>query len=152
MEGDDGEPAAFRKQPLAGEQALDQLAELVVHRDAEGLEAARRRMRVARLAADGLFDQARQLGGGGDRLRRACGNDRVRDTARFALLAIGEQQIGQVGFVERVDEIGGSLALPAIRMSSGPSRMKEKPRSASSSCIDETPISSTTPSTGRLAS
>ncbi len=33
-----------------------------------------------------------------------------------------------------------------MRMSSGPSRMKEKPRSASSSCIDETPRSKTTPS------
>ena len=32
-----------------------------------------------------------------------------------------------------------------MRMSSGPSFMNEKPRSASSSCIEETPISSTTP-------
>src|SRR5690606_9030711 len=33
-----------------------------------------------------------------------------------------------------------------MRMSSGPSRMKEKPRSAWSSCMDETPISKTAPS------
>ena len=45
----------------AGEQALDQFVELGVHRDAERLEAAGRRMRVAGLAADGLFDQPRQL-------------------------------------------------------------------------------------------
>ena len=31
-------------------------------------------------------------------------------------------------------------------MSSGPSRMNEKPRSAWSNCIDETPMSNTTPS------
>ncbi len=36
-------------------------------------------------------------------------------------------------------------------MSSGPSRMKEKPRSASSSCIDETPRSRATPSRRALA-
>ena len=34
-----------------------------------------------------------------------------------------------------------------IRMSSGPSRRNEKPRSASSSCIEDTPTSITTPST-----
>ena len=34
-----------------------------------------------------------------------------------------------------------------IRMSSGPSARKEKPRSAWSSCMEETPMSSTTPST-----
>jgi hypothetical protein len=33
-----------------------------------------------------------------------------------------------------------------MRMSSGPFRWKEKPRSASSICMDETPMSSTTPS------
>ena len=34
-----------------------------------------------------------------------------------------------------------------IRMSSGPSRRNEKPRSAWSSCIEDTPTSITTPST-----
>ena len=36
---------------------------------------------------------------------------------------------------------------PPMRMSSGPSSRNEKPRSASSSCIEDTPRSSTTPST-----
>ena len=40
---------------------------------------------------------------------------------------------------------------PPMRMSSGPSRRNEKPRSASSSCIEETPRSSTTPSTASRA-
>ena len=69
MEGDDREPPAFGQQPLGGEQALDQLVELGVHRDAQRLEAARRGMRVAGLAADGLLDQPRELGGRRDRLR-----------------------------------------------------------------------------------
>src|SRR5262245_22316644 len=38
-------------------------------------------------------------------------------------------------------------AEPPMRMSSGPSRRKEKPRSPSSSCIEETPRSNTMPST-----
>ena len=37
-----------------------------------------------------------------------------------------------------------------IRMSSGPPRRKEKPRSAWSSCIEETPTSITTPSTASI--
>ena len=40
----------------------------------------------------------------------------------------------------------------AMRMSSGPSKRKEKPRSASSICIDDTPMSSTTPSTAATCS
>ena len=40
---------------------------------------------------------------------------------------------------------------PPMRMSSGPSSRNEKPRSASSSCIEDTPRSSTTPSTGVVA-
>ena len=36
---------------------------------------------------------------------------------------------------------------PPIRMSSGPSSRNEKPRAAVSSCIDDTPMSITTPST-----
>src|SRR5579862_9465878 len=35
---------------------------------------------------------------------------------------------------------------PPMRMSSGPSRRNEKPRAASSICIDETPTSNTIPS------
>ncbi len=45
---------------------------------------------------------------------------------------------------------GRAAVVPSapIRMSSGPSRMNENPRSGWSSCIDETPRSSTTPSSG----
>jgi hypothetical protein len=42
------------QQPLAREQSLDQFVELGVHRDAQRLKGARRRMRVARLAPDGF--------------------------------------------------------------------------------------------------
>ncbi len=41
-----------------------------------------------------------------------------------------------------------SAPLCPMRMSSGPSRRNEKPRSAWSSCMEETPTSSTTPSAG----
>jgi hypothetical protein len=47
-----------------------------------------------------------------------------------------------------IDEVVAALGpVRAMRMSSGPSARKEKPRSAWSICIDDTPMSRTTPST-----
>ena len=112
MEGDDGEPSAFNQQALAREQALDQLPEFVVHGDAERLEAAGRGVSVTRLATDGFFDQASQFGRRRDRLDRTCRDDRMRNAARFELFAIGEQQVGEIGFIEAVDEVRSGLALP----------------------------------------
>ena len=63
-----------------------------------------------------------------------------------------EENVGELRFFGLVDHVGG--AGPAfgpvadMRMSSGPSAWKEKPRAGSSSCIEETPMSSTTPSAG----
>eukprot|EP00966_Prymnesium_polylepis_P126055 2914792-Prymnesium_polylepis.1 len=50
-----------------------------------------------------------------------------------------------LGSGDRAAGSGGGAAR-ALRMSSGPSRMKEKPRSAASSWCDETPMSSSSPS------
>ncbi len=53
----------------------------------------------------------------------------------------------EIGDLGAIDDIGGGNTVEAdMRMSSGPFFWKEKPRSASSICIEETPISSTTPS------
>ena len=67
-----------------------------------------------------------------------------------------EDDVGELGFLGLVDEIGSAQAVRPIRMSSGPSFRNEKPRSGSSICIEDTPISSTTrsacasPSVGQL--
>ncbi len=52
MEGDDSEPPARPQQALGRLQRAGQLVELLVHRDAQRLEGAGRRMDVLRLAAD----------------------------------------------------------------------------------------------------
>ena len=70
-------------------------------------------MHVARLAADGLFDNLGQLGRRGDRGGVARGHDELRDATRFAFFAKGIEQIGQRLDIERIDQIGGALPLPA---------------------------------------
>ena len=52
VEGDYCKSPAIREQPLGGKQTFNELAELIVHGNAQGLEAAGRRVRIAGLAAD----------------------------------------------------------------------------------------------------
>ncbi len=61
------------------------------------------------------------------------------DPARGAFFAVEIDDIGKLGFVRVIAQIGGRGPRSCdIRISSGPSRMKEKPRSAWSSCIELT--------------
>ena len=64
------------------------------------------------------------------------------------LLAVGPQHVGDVLLGSRRDPLRGALATPSgsMRMSSGPSLPKLKPRSATSSCGDDTPGSKRIPS------
>ncbi len=61
MEADDGKDAALAQQTLGGKEAFDELVEFAVDGNAQRLEGARCRVRVTRLAADGLFDDASEL-------------------------------------------------------------------------------------------
>src|SRR5687768_10019812 len=81
VEGDDREPPTLPQQSFAGKEAFDQLVEFGVHGDAERLETAGGRMVVARLAADGLFDEACQLRGRRDRFGGPGRNDELSDAA-----------------------------------------------------------------------
>ena len=93
-------------------------------------------------------DDVGELARRGDRRLRARGDDGARHGAGVALLAEREDDVGQRGLVEPRDEVGGALALASpCACRAAPSARNEKPRSASSSCIDDTPMSSTTPST-----
>jgi hypothetical protein len=94
--------------------------------------------------AERLAHDLGELAGALDRPR---GDDRAGDAARLRLLAIAVDDVGDLGFVGLVEEVGGARPSWLMRMSSGPSAWKEKPRSAWSSCMEETPISSVTPST-----
>ena len=81
MEGDHREPPALAQQPLGGEQPLDQLVELRIDRDAQRLEAAGGRVRIAGLPPDGTLDQPRQLERRGNRMVGARCDDELRDAA-----------------------------------------------------------------------
>jgi hypothetical protein len=89
----------------------------------------------------------RQVQGGLDGRLGALGHDGAGDAARGAFFAvemddIGQQRLGRVGH-----QIGGARPRPApCACREGPSRRKEKPRSARSSCMEDTPRSSVTPS------
>jgi hypothetical protein len=74
-------------------------------------------------------------------------DDGARDGSGVALLAQRGDDGGEIAFAGVRDDVGRARAVAPMRMSSGPSSRKEKPRAASSSCIDETPRSNTTPST-----
>ena len=97
VEGDDGKAAAGREHLLGGRQPALELVKLLVHVDADRLEGARRRVLLrARLVAERLADDLGELAGPLDRPR---GDDRAGDPARLGLLAIMEDDVGDLGFV-----------------------------------------------------
>ena len=65
----------------------------------------------------------------------AFGLEPARNPPGEPLLAVVEEQIGQVVFLQAVDQLcsGFSAAFGVLRMSSGPSARKLKPRSGTSS-------------------
>ena len=132
MEGHDDQPTAGRQGRLGRRQPGLQLAQLVVDRDAQGLERPGRGMdRLAATSAQGLFDHGGEVEGAGERRLDPAAQDGRGDPARLPLVAILFQDMGQRAVIPGVDDVGGAVALDRdIRMSSGPSRMKEKPRSA----------------------
>ena len=84
--------------------------------------------------------------------RCARRDDRPRDAARVPLLAELVDHVGQRLLVGAGDRLGGRRpADVSMRMSSGSSRRKLKPRPGASSCIDDTPRSASTPSTPSIA-
>ena len=149
MKGDDRKPPAGLQHALGGGEALHQLAQLVVDVDPQRLEDTRRRMPAGDLLPpQNPFRQFSQLGCARERLIAAAGDDGPGDGARAALVAQMEEDVGEIRIVFRVDDVGGGRSAFPMRMSSGPSLWNEKPRSGSSSCMEETPMSSTTPSAG----
>jgi hypothetical protein len=90
-------------------------------------------MDIARARTHRRGDDIGERARGRDRRGVARLDDGAGDGARVALLAENENDSREVALARRVDDIG-------------PSRRKEKPRSAVSSCMEETPRSSTTPS------
>src|SRR5258708_26626130 len=86
MEGDDSEPPAWHQQPLSRGKATIQLAELVVHRDAQRLKGPRRRVKAVLALRDGRADDFGQFASGGKRMAMLRCGHRAGDTAGEAFL------------------------------------------------------------------
>ena len=139
-------PAVFQRvicqdrETTAGAQDLPaffqqgiEFAEFVVYGDSQGLEGSGRRI-VARAAANaGRDHRLSQFGCGPDRPRRrllAAPNYLFRDPARRPFLAELVDDVGQFLFVERASKSAADSGRRAsMRMSSGASAPKLKPRS-----------------------
>jgi len=145
VKGDHGQTTAGTQRTLGRGQSLLELVELGVEVDANGLERARRWIAfLAGTETGGAADDGGELGGPFDRAGR---NDGASDRPRARLFAIVAQDPGDLGLVGRIRNSAAVSPDLLMRMSSGPSAEKEKPRSAWSSCIELTPISSAIAST-----
>ena len=109
MEGDDGKAAARCKHLFGGRQPALELAQFLVDVDPDRLEGAGRRVLLhSRMMAGRLADDLRQLGRPFD---RAAGDDRPGDPPRLPLLAIMEDDVGDLRLAGLVDEVGCALPL-----------------------------------------
>src|SRR6266404_154459 len=121
MEGNHGQTPARRQQRLGGGKAGVQLAQLVVHRDAQGLEGAGGGIALIPPALAhhpahdiGEFACAR------DGRSLVSAKDGPRDGSRPALLAVAEDDVRQFLFAAAVHQIGGAGPLAAHSHIQGP--------------------------------
>ena len=107
MEGHDGEPPAGAQQGLGRTQPARQLAELVVHVDADCLEGAGRRVdRVARALPHRAAHDTGEPGGPGDRRLAARLDDGAGDPPGAAFLAIVADDPGEAALGFLVHHLG----------------------------------------------
>jgi hypothetical protein len=113
MKRHDGQAAAGGEQPLRCREAAIEFAKLVVDPDAQRLERARRRIDGLRRGVHdpphdgGQFQRAR------NRALGAVRDNGARNAARLPLFAVAEQDIGEFGFAQLVDGVGGCRAVAA---------------------------------------
>ena len=97
---------------LGGEERARELAQFVVDGDAQGLKAARRRVRqFARFGRSDTLDHLGELQGGAIRRRRPVGDDGAGDAPRGALFAIVIEDVGDGLLVLLGEDVGRGAAL-----------------------------------------
>src|SRR5829696_9084469 len=111
MEGDHREAAAQAQEPFRRMQRPHELAELIVHGDAQSLEDSRRRVRSAGLGPDQARREVRELACGGDGFAPTGLDDGAGDGSGAALLAVVIEYVRELGFGRAVDEVGGARAI-----------------------------------------
>src|SRR5437870_13152447 len=152
MERDDGEPAAWAKDPQRGGEAAFEVRDLAIHGNAERLEHVGRwvdRPPPPQLHAG---DEASELVRCLEPVLRATTNDRGRHAPRLRLFAVLGEHAADVALAPAVHDVGRRVA--KVRVGTHiqrASRAKAEPRSSSASWMDESPRSRRTPSTGTMA-
>jgi hypothetical protein len=147
MKADDREPPVRRRRASAASSAEFEFAELVVDVDAQRLKHARRRMLVrSRLGCDAR-DHLRELQRALERRASPVGDDCARDARRMRSSPNSRKmRTSSASDAPLTTSAALSARAPAHAHVEGPSCMKLKPRSASSSCGEETPRSNRMPS------
>src|SRR5690606_40779813 len=87
-----------------------EVGQLAVDVDADGLEAAGRRVAAVLAARNHAADQVGQLRGAGERLLGAGGDDRAGDAPALLLLAVGPQHVGDLALVGAGQPLRRALA------------------------------------------
>ena len=104
-----GEPPPDLEARQRGIETGFQIRQFAVDVDADALEAARGRMDLL-AARHHRGDHGGQVGGAGERLGGAAGDDGARDAAALLLLAVGPQHVGDLAFVGAGDPCRCALA------------------------------------------
>src|SRR5262245_26543239 len=100
------QPRAGPENPLGRLQSGNQLAKLIVYKNAQGLECTGRRMDIAgAVAEDGPHDMCKVMRGA-DWLIGARIHDGTRDLARMPLLAKRIDDTGEIPLACTVDHVG----------------------------------------------
>jgi hypothetical protein len=106
VERDDRETPSGTKDPNGGLEALLEILELAIDRDAQRLEDARRRIDAASTLCLHARYESAEIVRGEERLARAATHDRGGDTTRLGLLAELAERAAQLALVPAVHDVG----------------------------------------------
>ena len=114
MEGDDAEATTGTQDRERGTERTAQIRELVVHRDAQRLEDAGRRVRRRRAPTLDAGDESPELVGSREPGRGATPNDRGRKARGLRLLPVLEKDPSQLVLRPVVHDVRGRHALVRV--------------------------------------
>ena len=106
VERDDRETAAGAQERERGHKTALEVRELVVHRDAQRLEDARRRIDGAGTLLFDAEHEATEIVRSEERLARAAAHDRRGDAAGLRLFAVLGEDAAQLGLIPGVHDVG----------------------------------------------
>ena len=113
MKRNHDQPPAGLETPFGCLQGFGEFAELVVHKNAQGLKRARGRMDVADARTDDGCHDLGKLMRRRDRRNGPCIDDGACNRARMPFFAERENDAGEVTLARRLDHVGCACTLPA---------------------------------------